>query len=286
MSSRTCRTSSTAWLLSGRAIRCSSGGSRTHSRRNTGASTYSAPFSDAGFWVSSKWKAVLHTAHFLTYLVSKGIVPRGVDRDTIEWAYESVDKAGTTCAAPGGPRYRATALGTVQNALVRHLLGSLGFDAFTEAGWIHVKESEFAGQCAYCGTATTTTMDHAIPINRLHLGEHRLGNLVPACAPCNSQKSNKTPAEYLRFKYAGSDATRQARTAELEAHQRRHGYRPIEDFDGVRPLVEEARARVKELADEFRDRINQQLNQSESGAAGGHTGDSLETMTPEQSPGC
>lgn len=52
----------------------------------------------------------------------------------------------------------------------------------------------FFGLCAYCGRPATT-VDHAIPISRG--GGSRRGNLLPACASCNSRKRARTVDEFL-----------------------------------------------------------------------------------------
>lgn len=40
--------------------------------------------------------------------------------------------------------------------------------------------------CAYCGVKSVLTMDHVIPVARG--GRHAIGNILPACFPCNSSK--------------------------------------------------------------------------------------------------
>lgn len=43
------------------------------------------------------------------------------------------------------------------------------------------------GRCAYCGIKSDAlTLDHVIPLKLG--GRHSIGNLVPACQPCNSSK--------------------------------------------------------------------------------------------------
>ena len=46
----------------------------------------------------------------------------------------------------------------------------------------------FENSCAYCGKSESLTVDHIIPISRF--GAHKLYNIVPACAHCNSSKSD------------------------------------------------------------------------------------------------
>jgi 5-methylcytosine-specific restriction endonuclease McrA len=49
--------------------------------------------------------------------------------------------------------------------------------------------------CFYCGEVTQH-LDHVIPISRG--GRHSLGNLVPACAYCNLQKSDRFITEWQK----------------------------------------------------------------------------------------
>lgn len=51
--------------------------------------------------------------------------------------------------------------------------------------------------CAYCG-AFANHVDHVIPISRG--GLHGIGNLVPACATCNTSKNNKTIMEWKKVR--------------------------------------------------------------------------------------
>jgi 5-methylcytosine-specific restriction endonuclease McrA len=48
-------------------------------------------------------------------------------------------------------------------------------------------------QCQYCGSQKQLTLDHVIP--RSQGGPHSWENVVTACAPCNSQKGARTPAQ-------------------------------------------------------------------------------------------
>lgn len=41
-------------------------------------------------------------------------------------------------------------------------------------------------RCAYCQSASPLTMDHVVPLARG--GWHAIGNILPACQPCNSSK--------------------------------------------------------------------------------------------------
>jgi 5-methylcytosine-specific restriction endonuclease McrA len=54
--------------------------------------------------------------------------------------------------------------------------------------------------CAYCGDPGAATIDHVVPSSRG--GDHRRKNLAAACWSCNSQKGNKTPQEWQRWRLA------------------------------------------------------------------------------------
>ncbi|ERN40536.1 restriction endonuclease [Rubidibacter lacunae KORDI 51-2] len=47
--------------------------------------------------------------------------------------------------------------------------------------------------CQYCGSTRNLTLDHVQPRSRG--GAHTWDNVVAACAPCNSRKGARTPAE-------------------------------------------------------------------------------------------
>jgi len=58
-----------------------------------------------------------------------------------------------------------------------------------------VRLSRRYGCCAYCGsTSRPLTQDHVIPLARG--GRHAIGNLLPACQPCNSSKGAKLLIEW------------------------------------------------------------------------------------------
>lgn len=144
----------------------------------------------------------------------------------------------------GTAQYGSMAVGNAQNWVVRHLLGRLGGHGFTRADWERTRDGAFGGRCAYCGAVDKLEMEHAIPINMERLGEHHLGNLVPACKRCNSDKGDKDYAEFL----AGSPERRKV----IDGHMARSGYRPLRrDGALVRALLGAARDEVGAVADRF-----------------------------------
>lgn len=55
----------------------------------------------------------------------------------------------------------------------------------------------FSNACAYCGaTKCLLDLDHFVSMN--HGGVNLPGNIVPACRPCNAQKSRRTVEEFVR----------------------------------------------------------------------------------------
>lgn len=220
------------------------------------AAKSSGPFAAAGYRVTSEWVARPHTAHFVNYLLDKNIEPSGLSEDFKEWARTTVAEFGSTGSAPGGPRYRSYAIGIAQNALVRYLLSNIGHDEFSEKHWQAAKEEL---GCVYCGNTTGLTIDHAVPINRVHVGEHKLGNLVPACGSCNGKKSNTTFNDYLRKAYADDPQQAADRIAAIEAYASKHGYSPILDTEEMQNLLDEARDELKALADKYLGVINSKV---------------------------
>lgn len=55
--------------------------------------------------------------------------------------------------------------------------------------------NRFEYRCAYCGVYTKAIqMDHVVPLSRG--GRHAIGNVIPACASCNSSKKDKFLVEW------------------------------------------------------------------------------------------
>lgn len=75
----------------------------------------------------------------------------------------------------------------------------IGVEAtLTQEEWNEIW-TEFDGKCFWCN-GSATAMDHIVPLqprNNGTRGHHIKSNVVPACLPCNSKKSNKDPLVYL-----------------------------------------------------------------------------------------
>jgi hypothetical protein len=67
----------------------------------------------------------------------------------------------------------------------------------TDAQWTALQDAW--GGCAYCGTTSRPLQrDCVLPISRG--GRYTLGNVVPACRPCNASKCNDEVTAWLRRK--------------------------------------------------------------------------------------
>lgn len=207
--------------------------------------------------VCSQW-TTRQRPFFLNYLVTHQLSVEGISPELREEWLAVVEQTGSIAKSPGGARYRTAPIGDAQNALVRYLLSNLGQESFAEKDWTAVKAA-FADSCAYCGRGGVVEMDHAIPLSRLQLGEHRLGNLVPACPPCNRKKSHLRFRPYLEAKYQHQPREAAARIELVEAHMARHGYRPMGERPDISELLEHAREEIAETAAKYLALINQAL---------------------------
>lgn len=150
---------------------------------------------------------------------------------------------------PTTARYKSMAIGNAQNWIVRNLLGRLGDHGFSRADWERVRDGTFGGRCAYCGQPGRLEMEHAIPISIEKLGEHHLGNLVPACRDCNSRKGDADYAQFL--------ADKPERKRAIDAHMARHDYRPLHDAGSVRALLEAAHEETRTMTDRYARLLNE-----------------------------
>ena len=57
--------------------------------------------------------------------------------------------------------------------------------------------------CIYCGNERPLERDHKVPL--INGGTNDIGNLLPACRPCNSSKGRKSLAEFLVYRTLPSE---------------------------------------------------------------------------------
>ena len=201
------------------------------------------------FRVTSQWYES-NRPLFIQYLKHKNIEPRLTPSDQTLHKETTVHKTNTSRS---NSRYRGNAIGNAQNLFIRNILSRLGSESFNEKDWEKTKDY-FSQKCAYCGAKTDLLIEHAIPINKDKLGEHRLGNLVPSCKSCNSKKGGLDFREFL-----GDDLDSIHR---IEAYMDSRNYVPLEDSEQMRMILDMAHKEVASLAERYTRIINQLFTQS------------------------
>ena len=150
-------------------------------------------------------------------------------------------------------RYKGRAIGNAQNQLVRNILSNLGNESFNEDDWEKAIEY-FGNRCAYCGADDTLEMEHLIPINKEKLGEHKIGNIVPACKKCNNEKGDK---DYKEFLGGNTDAIKK-----IEEYMKSKNYIPLGDNKKIKKVLEMAYAETGSIAERYITLINEVLIQA------------------------
>ena len=100
-------------------------------------------------------------------------------RDALRMAFAAYRKANPDVYRAALHRRRA------------RLAGAAG--SYAVAEWLALVAA-FEGRCAYCGRSMPLTVDHRVPIARG--GTNDIGNILPACGPCNLRKHTLTEAEF------------------------------------------------------------------------------------------
>jgi 5-methylcytosine-specific restriction endonuclease McrA len=73
----------------------------------------------------------------------------------------------------------------------------------TERDWQRLV-ARFGGLCAYCQSRPATEHDHIFPISKG--GRHSIGNLLPACQPCNLSKRDHLLVVWRARRSRGGDS--------------------------------------------------------------------------------
>ena len=92
----------------------------------------------------------------------------------------------------------STATGNIAYAkyqLRRSILESALEDNYSDKD--HKDALEFFGGCAFCGSETTSRMDHLVPV--MSLGDFIRSNVVPACQVCDDSKGRKEYRDWMRY---------------------------------------------------------------------------------------
>jgi 5-methylcytosine-specific restriction endonuclease McrA len=144
-------------------------------------------------------------------------------------------------------RYKGNAIGNAQNLLIRNILSNLGNESFNESDWQQTKQY-FDNKCAYCGKEGDLVMEHAIPINKEKLGEHKIGNIVPACKECNKAKADKDYREFL-----GNNLDT---IEKIDKYMEMKKYVPLEDNEKLKNILNMAYEEVSQIADRYINIVN------------------------------
>ena len=142
---------------------------------------------------------------------------------------------------------------TLKNLFIRNILSNLGTEAFNELDWASTK-NYFENRCAYCGIQSELAIEHAIPINKEKLGEHKLGNLVPSCKACNGGKAGRDFREFL-----GENT---AAIGKIEEYMDSRNYVPLESNEQMKLILNMAHKEVAALAERYITIINELFPQS------------------------
>lgn len=197
--------------------------------------------------VTSQWYIGSAQA-FVNYLESKRIE---VDLDQIDQDVPVQTNDAQQTHLPSkrrNSRYRGNHIGNAQNLFIRNILSSLGDESFSEEDW-NATKSYFSNRCAYCGANSQLVIEHAIPINKEELGEHRIGNLVPSCEACNRLKAGRHYKEFL--------CERTNAIVAIEAYMNSKNYIPLESNDQMKLILNMAHKEIAALAERYITIINQ-----------------------------
>jgi hypothetical protein len=178
--------------------------------------------------------------YFSDYLAKINIIPVGS-----EYVVEKTPEM--KISSRRNSRYKGNPIGYSQNSLIRNILSNLGNESFSEDDWEKTKEY-FNNKCAYCGNSGELIIEHAIPINREKLGEHRIGNIIPACKKCNSNKHDKDYREYL-----GNNIIA---IKKIDEYMESKNYIPLEDNEKLKNILNMAYEELSIVAERYINIIN------------------------------
>ena len=229
------------------------------------------PFSAGPLRVTNDWYADQREA-ITDLLVERGILgpAAAAEATTSEAMAQELLEAPTKTSKPiaVGGTLRGYPIGNAQNLAVRTVLDLTG-PAPTKEQWLETVE-EFGSCCIYCEVEFSETVmpvvEHVVPINKTHLGENVIGNIVPACSECNSDKGGKELTLWLEKTARPID--KDAALGRVMAHRERHGYVPLIDRLGgsrakVDEVIESMRAEMLTMAQRCAVLIHQRLEAGE-----------------------
>lgn len=116
--------------------------------------------------------------------------------------FESTGPSAKSCVECAKERFRVKA--RTRNKLLRYIKRGARGQPHTKADWDRLV-NRYRGLCAYCGERPYQHKDHVIPIARG--GTDSIGNVLPACKPCNLAKGSKLLIEWKWSKSNGRKAS-------------------------------------------------------------------------------
>jgi len=201
------------------------------------------------FRVSSQWFSN-SKEKFITYIINKNIVIKNIVIKNEIPLLEKKKQVQDTKIKSKNRRYKNSAIGNSQNLLIRNILSNLGQESFGKDDWEKTK-NYFSNKCAYCGKSSDLVIDHAVPINKTSLGEHRLGNLIPSCKLCNSKKSNKNYYDFL--------SGQPKKINKIEQYMERKNYIPLGNNKKIAMILEMAYQEVSLASERYIAILNEKL---------------------------
>jgi len=205
------------------------------------------------FRVARNFDFERHAYPFIKYIESIGIKP-------INYNVDILPKK-----EPHKNNFGEPQIADAQNPLVRYVMGKLSTDAFAKDDW-ETARSFFSSKCVYCGKKRSTSIDHAIPINRDEVGEHKLGNLLPCCGKCNRSKSSRKHNEFLNILcHEKGEITKEYKMEimdKIEKYMLLYNYKPFEQEmrEKISQKLKELYVETNKLADKYVEEIRDLIN--------------------------
>lgn len=162
--------------------------------------------------LNATWRAENHDYHRAQIRAWREANADRVDRVNREWRLNNRERERQACAAwRWANKERHQAL--IRAWERKHPEARMRYNAQRRAwkldgtlvmrDWLRLVRSH-GGRCAYCRSDAPITIDHVVPLSRG--GRHAIGNVLPACRPCNSSKQDRLLVEWK----AGSRAVARA----------------------------------------------------------------------------
>ncbi len=182
-----------------------------------------------------------------SYVFTKDSVDANIVRsmDTNNIPISNPPKTSIKNVQNGNVRYKGNAIGNAQNLFIRNILSDLGIESFSKSDWAETL-GYFDHKCAYCGESKNLIKEHAVPINKSKLGEHKLGNLVPSCKGCNDKKHHSSYEDFLE--------NNPEKIKKIKEYMKIKKYQPLmehKDFHAIKEILSLAHGEIGLLAERY-----------------------------------